>query len=94
MLYKKNLQKELDNELFRNPTSEYRATPFWAWNCKLDKDELCRQIEIFKEMGLGGFHMHVRKHRKSSKILFVLIREKDFLWQINYTFSTIPTHPQ
>ncbi len=60
MLYKKNTESQLDDALFRNPTSEYRGTPFWAWNCKLDKDELCRQIDIFKEMGLGGFHMHVR----------------------------------
>ncbi len=60
MLYKKNTEKALSEELFRNPTSEYRGTPFWAWNCKLQKDELCRQIDIFKEMGLGGFHMHVR----------------------------------
>ncbi|MBQ7010559.1 MAG: hypothetical protein IJN63_02540, partial [Clostridia bacterium] len=42
------------------PTCEYRGTPFWAWNCKLEKDELLRQIDIFKEMGLGGFHMHCR----------------------------------
>ena len=60
MLYKKNTEKSLSSELFRNPTSEYRGTPFWAWNCKLEKDELCRQIDVFKEMGLGGFHMHVR----------------------------------
>ena len=60
MLYKKNAEKTLSDELFRNPTSEYRATPFWAWNSRLDGDELCRQIDIFKEMGLGGFHMHVR----------------------------------
>lgn len=46
--------------LFKNPTSEYRGTPFWAWNCALNGDELVRQIEIFKEMGLGGFHMHSR----------------------------------
>ena len=60
MLYKKNTENRLSEELFRNPTSEYRGTPFWAWNSKLEKDELCRQIDIFKEMGLGGFHMHVR----------------------------------
>lgn len=60
MFYKKNTEKQLNNELFKNPTSEYRGTPFWAWNCKLDKDELCRQIDVFKQMGLGGFHMHVR----------------------------------
>ena len=60
MIYKKNSEKALSKELFMNPTSEYRGTPFWAWNCKLDKDELKWQIEVFKEMGLGGFHMHVR----------------------------------
>lgn len=60
MLYKKNSEKDLSTELFKNPTCEYRGTPFWAWNCKLEKGELHRQIDIFKEMGLGGFHMHVR----------------------------------
>ena len=60
MLYKKNTAPTLTDELFRNPTSEYRGTPFWAWNSDLKAEELCRQIEIFKKMGLGGFHMHVR----------------------------------
>ncbi len=60
MLYKKNSAPSLSDELFRNPTCEYRGTPFWAWNSDLKSEELCRQIEIFKEMGLGGFHMHVR----------------------------------
>jgi hypothetical protein len=59
MLYPKNIHP-LTNEFFKNPSSEYRATPFWAWNTKLDKDELVRQIDIFKELGYGGFHMHVR----------------------------------
>ncbi len=60
MLYKKNYLSTLSDELFRSPTSEYRAAPFWAWNCRLEEDELLRQIEIFHEMGFGGFHMHVR----------------------------------
>ncbi len=60
MLYKKNTASALSNELFKNPTCEYRGTPFWAWNSDLKAEELCRQIEVFKEMGLGGFHMHVR----------------------------------
>ncbi len=60
MLYKKNSESKLSEELFRNPTAEYRGTPFWAWNSILEKDELCRQIDVFNEMGLGGFHMHVR----------------------------------
>lgn len=60
MLYQKNTAPKLTAELFSNPTSEYRGTPFWAWNCELDGEQLLRQIDCFKEMGLGGFHMHVR----------------------------------
>ncbi|MBO4303600.1 MAG: hypothetical protein J6A21_03345 [Lentisphaeria bacterium] len=45
---------------FRTPGAEFRGAPFWAWNAKLDKKELVRQIRIFKEMGLGGFFMHSR----------------------------------
>ena len=45
MLYNKNKSKELDKELFRNPTSEYRGAPFWSWNCKLDEARLRKQIE-------------------------------------------------
>lgn len=60
LLYKKNNTNTLDQELFRNPTSEYRATPLWAWNAKLEKDQLMRQVDSFKEMGFGGFHMHPR----------------------------------
>ena len=61
MLYKKSTEKVLDKNLFKNPTSEYRGTPFWAWNCNLEKDVLTRQIEYLKEMGFGGFHMHSRQ---------------------------------
>lgn len=60
MLYKKNNAPGLSMELFINPTSEYRGTPFWAWNCELDKEELLWQIEQLKQMGFGGFHMHAR----------------------------------
>lgn len=60
MLYKKSKDEKLTKELFKNPTSEYRGAPFWAWNCELDKEELLWQIEQLKAMGLGGFHMHSR----------------------------------
>ena len=53
LLYPGNTEPELNPELFQNPGSEYRGTPFWAWNCKLDKDELLRQLEILKEMGMA-----------------------------------------
>jgi len=59
MLYPKREQR-LTPEEFKNPSSEYRGAPFWAWNNKLDKDELVWQIDQLKKMGFGGFHMHVR----------------------------------
>ncbi|MDR1439388.1 MAG: hypothetical protein LBJ10_05075, partial [Clostridiales bacterium] len=58
-LYPKSAQP-LTADLFRNPTREYRAAPFWAWNSKLDAGELVWQIEQLKKLGFGGFHMHVR----------------------------------
>lgn len=60
MFYPKNQESNLSNELFEHPTSEYRAMPFWAWNCKLDPDDFCWQIEQFQKMGFGGFYMHPR----------------------------------
>ena len=60
MLYKKNNEQSLSTELFKNPTCEYRGTPFWSWNCKLNEDLLRRQIGYLKEMGFGGYHMHSR----------------------------------
>jgi hypothetical protein len=60
MLYEKNKQSSLSPSLFANPTAEYRGAPFWAWNCALDIPEALRQAGIFKEMGFGGYHMHVR----------------------------------
>ncbi|MBD3241771.1 MAG: hypothetical protein GF331_14370 [Chitinivibrionales bacterium] len=45
---------------FVNPPASYRGKPFWAWNGKLEPDELRRQIRMMKRMGLGGFFMHSR----------------------------------
>lgn len=45
---------------FKNPSSQFRSLPFWAWNDKLDKDELIRQICEMKAAGAGGFFMHSR----------------------------------
>ncbi len=53
-------EKTFNNEKFLNPGKEYRGAPFWSWNCVLEKDELIRQISVLREMGFGGFHMHVR----------------------------------
>lgn len=60
MLYKQSYNTPFSQELFQNPTSEYRAAPFWSWNCKLDTEELRRQIRDLQEMKFGGFFMHVR----------------------------------
>lgn len=60
MFYRKSKEK-FEAKLFKEPPREYRGAPFWAWNFKLDKKELDEQIEIFNEMGFGGFFMHVRQ---------------------------------
>ena len=53
----KNLIEKVADQ--KNDPSLHGA-PFWAWNGKLEKDELIRQIHVMKEMGLGGFFMHSR----------------------------------
>lgn len=45
---------------FKNPSAEYRGKPFWSWNGELREDELLRQVDVMKKMGLGGFFMHSR----------------------------------
>ncbi|MFV0503396.1 MAG: hypothetical protein ACK5LT_05450 [Lachnospirales bacterium] len=57
MLYK---NQELTKELFKNPSAEYRGTPFFSWNCKVTKELLSKEIDDLKEMGMGGFHIHSR----------------------------------
>ena len=60
MLYPENEKPTLSEALFRHPGSEYRAAPFWAWNCKLEREELLRQLDVLKEMGMGGAFLHSR----------------------------------
>ncbi len=48
------------DEIFLSPPAEYRGTPFWSWNTKLDKTRLKEQMEILRQMGMGGFHIHSR----------------------------------
>ena len=50
----------MDKKIFANPGTEFRSAPFWGWDGDLQKDELCQQIDEFKKMGYGGFHMHAR----------------------------------
>ncbi len=47
-------------ERLKNPDMSHRSLPFWAWNEKLDREEIIRQIHSMKEAGAGGFFMHSR----------------------------------
>ncbi|MDY3918027.1 MAG: glycosyl hydrolase [Candidatus Limivivens sp.] len=58
MLYKKNA--ELTREAFENPGSEYRGTPFWAWNCRMDQENIDVTLDALQAMGMGGGHIHCR----------------------------------
>lgn len=60
MLYSKNQEDILRNELFQNPTKEYRGTPFWSWNTKMNNDHIDHTLSELKEMGMGGAHIHCR----------------------------------
>lgn len=59
-MYLKSNSEELKKEEFRNPSRDFRGAPFWAWNCRLDRETIRSQIHMLKEMGFGGFHIHVR----------------------------------
>ena len=87
MFYPQNNQP-LREKLFRNPTSEYRGTPFWALNCKLDKQTLTEQIEYFKKMGFGGFHMHVRTGMATP---YLSDEFMEYIMPVSYTHLTLPT---
>ncbi len=60
MLYPKSKERSLTPELFKNPTSEYRGTPFWAWNCRVTREQIDDQTACLQEMGMGGAHIHCR----------------------------------
>jgi len=47
-------------DFFEAPAAEFRGAPFWAWNCRLQEEELLEQMEHFKEMGFGGVTIHSR----------------------------------
>ncbi len=48
------------DDTFRDPPAEFRSLPFWAWNARLDNEEIATQIRSMKERGMGGFFMHSR----------------------------------
>ena len=45
MLYRQKQKTHLPPSLFQNPSPEYRAFPFWAWNGELEPEVLLRQIK-------------------------------------------------
>jgi hypothetical protein len=45
---------------FENPPVDYYPIAFWSWNDLLDADELCKQINLFKQGGFGGVFIHSR----------------------------------
>ncbi|KAK8869493.1 hypothetical protein IAR55_000058 [Kwoniella newhampshirensis] len=47
-------------ETFRDPPREYRGAPFWGWVTKQEKLSTVEQVDMFEQMGMGGFHMHTR----------------------------------
>ena len=59
MLYPKN-EFPFQEAQFQNPDSEYRGTPFWAWNCYMTKEKISMMIDTLKTMGMGGGHIHCR----------------------------------
>ena len=76
-MYDKSAGKWSQEE-FEHPGAEYREAPFWAWNCRLELDELKRQLDVFKEMGMGGFFPHSRSGmatRYLSDEFFGLVKE-------------------
>ncbi len=74
--------KTLDMGLFRHPTKEYRGAPFWAWNGRLDKEKLEKQIACFRKMGFGGYHIHPRQGLATEYL------SNEFLEFISYCVQT------
>lgn len=77
MLYVK-ASEPFSREEFRSPGSCYRGAPFWSWNCYITKEMIDRQVRYFKEMGMGGFHVHVRVGLKNQYM------DDDFLELVRY----------
>ena len=52
--------RKMNFNYFRNPPKEFRPSPFWSWNDKLNDEELTWQINEMKDKGFGGYFMHSR----------------------------------
>jgi hypothetical protein len=47
-------------ELMSDPPAIFRGAPFWSWNGRLEMERLNRQLQTYREMGIGGATIHVR----------------------------------
>ncbi|MFO7734365.1 MAG: glycosyl hydrolase [Candidatus Aminicenantes bacterium] len=45
---------------FTDPPVEFRSAPLWVWNDLMTREEIARQLEGFKERGIGGAFIHPR----------------------------------
>ncbi len=59
MLYEKS-GKPFSTDDYAFPGPAYRDAPFWAWNTYMTREMIDEQLACFKEMGMGGFFIHVR----------------------------------
>ena len=59
MLYSRKNQPFNDAD-FANPPAIYRDAPFWAWNCDLSDEDVDFMMDMFRDMGMGGAHLHSR----------------------------------
>ena len=46
--------------IFFDPPLSYRGAPFWAWNCAITDEDIDFMTDMFKQMGMGGAHLHSR----------------------------------
>jgi len=53
-------EKQLDPKQFANPGKQFRPSPFWSWNDRLQPPELKWQVREFARQGFGGYFMHSR----------------------------------
>ena len=51
--------KKLDFKTVKNG-NQFRSAPFWAWNGKMEPEEVRRQVRVMHDMHMGGFFMHSR----------------------------------
>ncbi len=59
MLYEEKNRPYRDADFFDPPLS-YRGAPFWAWNCAITDEDIDFMTDMFKQMGMGGAHLHSR----------------------------------